>query len=194
MLKIAAATALLQLCAAGVAAAQSYSDFQRFCVDTDADPAAIHAAARDAGWQAVPADLVAGMGEDGDTASAGYFAPGDVAGFLFLIEGSAPLGIDERVRARSCLMISDSVGRDSARERLRSYLAVGDMIDHEVDDGLWLFSKTPTGFRDERSLLGPGPDVAEAARRRELRYAGAGADARGPVMLVYGRLVAEDAE
>lgn len=194
MFKIAGVATLLQLCAAGVAAAQSYADFERFCVDTDADPGAVHAAVLGAGWQAIPAEIVAGMGEDGESASAGYAAPGDTPGFVFLIEGSAPLDIDEHVRARSCLMITESVGRDSARERLKTYLSVGDMIEHEIDDGLWLFSKSTAGFRDERALLGSGPDLAEVTRRGTLRYAGAGADEQGPVMLVYGRLVAEDGQ
>ena len=190
---LAAPVALLLLAAAPVAA-QSFSDFERFCIATDGQLEAVQAAAEEAGWRALPASMLAEpRGEDEEKIHAAYNATGDAAGFLLIGQGPPPLDLDDGVMIQTCGMMTETVDGESAAARLKSMLSIGDSIEHEIDTGLWLFSKSGSGFRDERALLEPGADVVAAARQRDLRIVGSGGE-DGLVMLLYGRLVPESAE
>jgi hypothetical protein len=90
-------------------------------------------------------------------------------------------------------MITETVTLDSARGRLKDLLAMGDPIEHESDDGFWLFSRMENGVRDERALLQDDAALQAAVRQRGLRFVGAGED-EGMVMLAYGRLRPEGAQ
>lgn len=192
MFRYLAAPAAVLLLAAAPAAAQSFSDFERLCIATDGEPAAIEAAAASAGWRPIPQGMLATMAsEDGESVVAGYHASGDAAGFLFVWDAAPPLDI--AAAGQTCVMITETVTPDSAKARLMALLSIGEPIEHDLDEGFWLFSRTESGVRDERNLLLAEADLRAAIREGGLRFAGAGAD-EGMVMLAYGRLRPETAQ
>lgn len=190
MFKFAGVAALLQLVVVGSAGAQSFDDFYRLCIATDAAPAAIESAAQSAGWNPLPSHFLKDNEQEWGTVLSGYFAPGEIPGFLLVVEAEAPLEFPG-VRNEMCVLMTETVSVDRARKRLETLLSVGPIVEDDVDDRFWLFSKTESGFQDERALMDDGADVASAVGRGTLRYAAAGAydSDSSTVMLAYGRLV-----